>query len=156
MYEAAPPATASIPPNTATTWGYIRDSAQSLAPVGPIGGGLGFTFGSNNAAADPAGTGHMPPIGLPPSSARAPSAQLPPQSARSNIMDLAPQSTRSNIMQIPGTARSTSQPLAPGPTQSQVLLTSMLSPEAVAPEPDDDPIIPGGAAGKKKKKGKRK
>ncbi|PVF98086.1 hypothetical protein CPB86DRAFT_797547 [Serendipita vermifera] len=165
VYEAAPPASASIPPNTATTWGYVRDSGQSLAPVGPIGGGLGFTFGSNNASLDPTAyalaktspvsTGHMAPIGLPPSSARVPSAQLPPQSTRSNIMDLAPGSTRSNIMQIPGTARSNNQPLAPGPTQSQVILTSMLSPDPVGPEPDDDPIIPGGAA-KKKKKAKRR
>jgi hypothetical protein len=110
---------------------------QTVAPVGPIGNdGLGFTFRSSNM---PQETYALAP----------PSPQMmpPPGSARANIMQM-PGSARSNIMNIPGTNRSISQPLPS--TQSQ-MLERMLTPDAAAPEPDNEPIIP-----KKAKKGKKK
>lgn len=171
MYESAPP-TASVVPNTATTWGYVRESGQSLAPLGPLSnGGLGFSFGNgmanqaaayNLANASPVSTGRAQPMPLPTfqqnpmASARAPSALLPPGSTRSNIMNipgttrsnimnLAPGSTRSNIMNLaPGTARSIAQPLPPQQSQSQMMLAGMLSPQGPGPEMDDEPIIPSG------------
>jgi hypothetical protein len=173
MYESAPPS-AAVVPNTSTTWGYVRDSGQSLAPLGPLSnGGLAFSVGgsaANQTAAylantSPVSTGRAQRMPLPTFHQN----QMPPGSTRSNIMqitgtarsgvtNLPPGSSRFNIMDVAphGTARSANQPL---PSQSQIMLAGMLTPQGPVPEMDDDPIIPpgaGGGGGGKKKKAKKK
>jgi hypothetical protein len=178
MYESAPPS-AAVVPNTSTTWGYVRDSGQSLAPLGPLSnGGLAFSVGGgaanqtamyNLANTSPVSTGRAQPMPLPTFHQN----QMPPGSTRSNIMqipgtarsgmsNLPPAgSTRFNIMDVAphGTARSMAQPL---PSQSQIMLAGMLTSQGPGPELDDDPIIPfgggggGGGGGAKKKKGGKK
>ena len=123
-------------PQTSTTWAYHRDSAQTL-PVGPIGNDV-YGFG-----------------GMQFGSAQAQPVLLPPGSTRSNIMNLAPGTTRSMAQQLPpGTTQSILQSLPPMQSQSQVMLASMLSPDANPPDLDEEPIIPN--AKKKGKKGKKK
>lgn len=158
MYEPAP-SSAGMPPNTSTTWGYVRDSVQTVAPVGPIGNdGLGFTFRSSNmpqesyrlAPASPMDQEGIHPLTIPPPGSTRANIMNVPGSTRSNIMNIqAPGSTRSNFMPIPGTNRSIVNPL---PSQSQTMLERMLTPDAAAPEPDNEPIIPKKKVKKSKKK----
>ena len=124
MYESAPPS-ATVVPNTSTTWGYVRDSGQSLAPLGPLSnGGLAFSVGGNTANqtarynlanTSPVSTGRAQPMPLPTFHQN----QVPPGSTRSNILQV-PGSTRSNIMQMPGTGRSGMANL-PGSTRFNIM-----------------------------------
>lgn len=173
-YESAPP---SAVPNTSTTWGYVRESGQSLAPLGPLSnGGLAFgvaggmsnqTAMYNLANTSPVSTGRAQPMPLPtfhqnhvppPGSTRSNIMQIP-GTARSGVTGLPPGSSRFNIMDVapPGTGRSMAQPL---PSQSQIMLADMLSPQGPGPEMDEEPIIPvggpAGGGGKKKKGGGKK